>query len=322
VKPEITVIIPTRNRCNLLQQTMTAVLRQQDVTLDVIVVDDGSTEDTWSTITRVGDTRVRLLRHERTTGVSTARNDGANAATGEWLAFCDDDDLWAPDKLSRQLSAARSANSSWAYGGAVQINDALSVLAGTPPLTPELLVARLPRSNVLPGGSSNAIVRADLFREAGGWDPTLMNLADWDLWIRLAKRAVPVCVPEPLVGYRIHDRNASRDRACILREAKVLNGRYDNEVDFGELHHYLAWVCLRSRLRAHALKHFALAAVYGQVQGVSRSVSILIDARLRRMTAQRVPYYHPSGWRERANTWLSDLRRELANAAPLTSFST
>jgi glycosyltransferase involved in cell wall biosynthesis len=243
--------------------------------------------------------------------VSEARNHGAREATGAWLAFCDDDDLWAPRKLSRQLEAAATGNRGWAYGGAVLINDALTVLSGAPPPAPESIVSRLPRTNAVPGGSSNAIVRADVFRQAGGWDPRLQNLADWDLWIRLAQSGVPACVAEPLVAYRIHATNASRNRALILEEAKVLDGRYHNRIDYGALHHYLGWVCLRSGLPARALGQFARAMFHGQLRGVSRSAAILIDARLRRLTSRPARYYHSNAWRQRADAWLGDLRRTM-----------
>ena len=94
-----TVVIPTRNRPDLLCLTLTSVLRQRDVDLQVIVVDDGSTEDTAGVVSRSGDHRVRVLRQATSKGVSTARNVGLSEVTTEWVAFCDDDDLWSPDKL-------------------------------------------------------------------------------------------------------------------------------------------------------------------------------------------------------------------------------
>ena len=129
----------------------------------------------------------------------------------------------------------------------MRIDSAHHIIGGTPPPVPQRLVERLPSWNLMPGGSSNVIVRSEVFSRAGGWDPELINLADWDLWIRLAQLDLPASVTEPLVGYRVHASNASADTTLILREAGLLDGRYGNHVDYGELHHYLAWVCLRSR---------------------------------------------------------------------------
>jgi glycosyltransferase involved in cell wall biosynthesis len=308
VKPEITVVIPTHNRCDLLRQTLRAVLLQRDVDLEVIVVDDGSTDDTHEVVGRLTDPRLRLIRHERAMGVSNARNHGASEAAGAWVAFCDDDDLWAPEKLASQLAAAADTGRKWVYGGAVVIDNTLKVRSGAPPLAPEQLLERLAGFNPLPGGSSNVIMRADLLREVGCWDPHLVNLADWDLWIRLARCGLPACVSAPLVGYRIHASNASANRALMLKEARLVESRYGHRIDYAELHHYLAWVSLRSSRRVPALGEFALAALHGQMRAVGRSVGILVDARLRRLTGRQLVYYHPVGWEQRANDWLAALR--------------
>ena len=190
----------------------------------------------------------------------------------------------------------------------VTIDNTLTVRSGSVPPKPEQLVRRLSGFNALPGGSSNAIIRADVFWQVGGWDADLVNLADWDLWIRLASCGLPACVPEPLVGYRLHANNASSNRLLMWCEAHRLEIRYGQRLDYAELHHYLAWVALRSTQRVRALSEFVLAAVHGQVRPVVRSLSILIDARLRRIAGRPLVYYHPTEWRQRANTWLADLR--------------
>src|SRR5881397_1285072 len=118
----VTVVIPTRNRSDLLRQTLTSVLRQRDVDLRVIVVDDASTDDVAGVVAGWGDGRVRVLRNDAATGVSAARNRGLSETTTEWVGFCDDDDLWSPDKLGRQLAAARSPRRDWAYTGCVYVN--------------------------------------------------------------------------------------------------------------------------------------------------------------------------------------------------------
>ncbi len=308
--PDITVVVPTRNRRELLQLTLRTILAQRDVDLEVIVVDDGSADDTSAMVSGFQDRRVRLIRHERPTGVSIARNHGAAAAMADWLAFCDDDDLWAPDKLARQLATAAGAGRKWAYGGDVRIDLSHNILAGAPPPTPDQLVERLPSWTLMPGGSSNVILRADLFSTAGGWDPALVNLADWDLWARLARAAPPACVAAPLVGYRIHRGNASSDTKLILREARFLDGRYAVRLDYGELYRYLAWVCLRSGRRWPALGHFVQAAARGQARSVATTLTALSRDRIaNRVTAMRpkVPAARDP-WIAEAETWIAPLR--------------
>ena len=112
---DVSVIIATRNRSTLLAETLRSVLGQRGVDFEVIVVDEASTDDTAALLAALDDPRVRVIRHGEALGLSAARNHGAAEANGDWLAFIDDDDLWAPDKLARQLRAAEDARRDWVY---------------------------------------------------------------------------------------------------------------------------------------------------------------------------------------------------------------
>jgi glycosyltransferase involved in cell wall biosynthesis len=313
VRPDVTAVIPTHNRAQLLATTLRTVLWQRDVALEVIVVDDGSSENIATVIEQFADSRVRLVRHEVPQGVSLARNHGAAEAGAPWLAFCDDDDLWAPDKIARQLAAAQALGRAWSYGGAVHVNTALRVLSAIVPPPPERLVAVLPRWNTMPGGSSNVIVLAELFQAVGGWDPGLINLADWDLWARLAREALPACVERPLVGYRIHAGNASANTELILREARQMNRRPGARLDFGELHHYLAWVHLRAGRRRPAVPHLMKAAAHGQVTAVGKTMLGIMRHRAARwLPALSSPLADVRAeWVAESEAWIAPLREAL-----------
>src|SRR3954471_7629024 len=155
---DVSVIIPTRNRSTLLAMTLRSVLRQRDVGFEVIVVDAASTNDPTELLATIDDARVRIIRHDEALGLSAARNHGASVANGDWLAFIDDDDLWAPDKLVRQLHAAEDAKRDWVYTGSVNI-EGPSIVHSRPPLPPEETVDLLPRYNAIPGGGSNVVWR-------------------------------------------------------------------------------------------------------------------------------------------------------------------
>src|SRR5262245_25673454 len=116
---QVSVIVPTRNRRELLPTTLRSALGQRGVDLELLIVDDASDDDTAAAAQALGDGRIRVIRLDKPSGVSAARNRGAAAAQGEWLAFLDDDDLWAPDKLARQLDAARESGRDWGYTGGV-----------------------------------------------------------------------------------------------------------------------------------------------------------------------------------------------------------
>jgi glycosyltransferase involved in cell wall biosynthesis len=325
----VTVVIPTRNRPDLLRLTLRSVLGQRDVDLHVIVVDDASsTEDTAGVVSSFADRRLRIVRQAVTRGVSRARNRGVSDAQTEWVAFCDDDDLWSPDKLSRQIAAARSGRRDWAYTGCVYVNVELVVQNGAPPLPADAMRAALARYNAMPAGASNVIVRSDVFGRLGGFDPSLTHLPDWDLWLRLARHGVPACVPEPLVGYRLHGGNASFRTAEMLAELDEFERRHALTTDRARFHRHLAHLCLRMGRRREALGHFARALLRVR-DGFSR-IDLMTDARMAREHASDVirrrlglrrgaraaerlrdarardPH---AAWKAQAQAWLDDLER-------------
>jgi hypothetical protein len=171
-------------------------------------------------------------------------------------------------------------------------------------------VNTLPRWNAIPGGSSNVVVRAEVLMAAGGWNAGLINLADWDLWTRLARLGAPACVDRPLVGYRVHPGNASANTSLILREARLMDGRYGARLDYGALHHYLAWVHLRSGRRKAALAHLAKAAGRGEIVEVARTLATLARARMGKTVTALSPQPSPlqRAWMAEAERWISRLR--------------
>jgi Glycosyl transferase family 2 len=302
--PDVSVVIPTHNRRRLLGQTLRSVLAQRGVDFEVVVVDDGSTDGTAEAVAALGDRRVRLWRHQHPRGVATARNAGAAAARGPWVAFLDDDDLWAPDKLAGQLAVAGN-EAGWVYAGAVEVDDAGRLLGGTPPPPPDTLLAGLTRRNPMPAGSSNVMVRAALLQDAGGFDPTLRHLADWDLWLRLARRDRPACVPAPLVAYRIHPGQATMDTAGMVAEARVLQSRHG--ADPAAIHRWAAWSQLRAGRRRAAVAAYAAAVRTGDLASVARSAVALLALQPTRLRRPRRRAATAPGWHLAAQAWLEEL---------------
>jgi glycosyltransferase involved in cell wall biosynthesis len=310
---EVTAVVPTRNRAFLLSQTLRSVVAQRGVDLEAVVVDDGSTDGTPAVVAGMRDPRLRLVRHERPRGVSAARNRGIAEARGAWVAFLDDDDLWAPQKLASQLAAARREHRAWAVTGAVSVDDRLRVLAGEPPLLPERIVADLARYNSVPAGASNVVVRADLLAGTGGFDPGLRHMADWDLWIRLGRTGPPATVPRPLLAYRLHRANATMDTAFDprepLAELDAIVDRYGIPADRLAVERWIAWTCLRAGRRGTSLRAYVRAARGGDPKSLVRAaISLLHPAVGRRV------YYRPflqrgqdEAWLGEARSWLRDL---------------
>jgi glycosyltransferase involved in cell wall biosynthesis len=299
---DTSVIVPTRNRSALLAMTLRSVLRQEDVDFEVIVVDEASTDGTAAFLSTVDDARVRVIRHDQPRGLSAARNHGAAEARGEWLAFVDDDDLWAPDKLVRQLEAAQKANSDWVYTGSVNI-DGRRITHGAAPLPPEEAVAALQRYNAIPGGGSNVVLRQSAWRRIGPFDVRFQGGEDWDMWIRMAKRGLPAWVCSPLMAKRMHSTNMFSNVEQIMRSTKLIEALHHTEVDWGVIHRWVAHVYLRGGHRRLALDQFARAAARGQLRSVVRDLNVILQ---RRRNPNTDGHNTGDSWRAAAAAWLRE----------------
>jgi glycosyltransferase involved in cell wall biosynthesis len=308
--PDVSVVIPTRNRSGLLARTLRSALRQHGVDLEVVVVDDGSTDDTADMLRRFGDPRLHLVQQVSPLGVSASRNAGVAAASGEWVAFLDDDDLWAPDKLALQLQAAKAAGSAWVYAGAVNVDDRLRILEGGPPPPPERMPELLIRYNPVPAGASNVMVRADALARVGAFDPQLRRTEDWDLWIRLTRDGPPAAVRRPLVAYRMHPHsNAFVDTAEILTETAMIERRHRIPVDHAAHYRRAAWISLRAGRRWQAAGYYAQAIRRGDVRSLARAVVGLgypgVASARRHRRLRRDP--EVARWQADARRWLDEI---------------
>jgi glycosyltransferase involved in cell wall biosynthesis len=208
--PEVSVVIPARNAAAFVGAAIESVLRQTFRDFELLVVDNGSTDDT-ARIAATYPAPVRCLSEPRA-GVAFARNRGLRESRGRWIAFLDADDLWLPPKLEAQLRALRSRPGARACSTAFEIVDsALRPLAvKRHPLTTSLLEELLFVGNVI-GPPSTPLIERELLVRENGFDPELSYGADWNLWIRLAACTELAYVDEVLVRYRVHDSNMSRN---------------------------------------------------------------------------------------------------------------
>jgi glycosyltransferase involved in cell wall biosynthesis len=307
---DVSVVVPTRNRCAFLSMTLRSVMRQQGVSFEIVVVDEASSDGTSAMLAALADPRIRIIRHAMPVGVGAARNRGAWVARGEWLAFLDDDDLWAPDKLVTQLEAARTTGRDWAYTGAVVFRSDGEIVRAQQPLPPAETVRALLRYDAIPGGGSNVVVRRAIWQQAGPFDTRLRNTEDWEMWIRLAKLGPPACVNRPLVARRLHASNSSLEVAEIVRGTRRIEALHRTTADWGRLHRWMAHCCLRTGQRRDALRHFARAAVRGQMGAV---VSDLYAVAKERFGAdrERAPAHEADPWIVPAAEWLQAFRESL-----------
>jgi glycosyltransferase involved in cell wall biosynthesis len=263
--PEITVIVPTRNRWPLLSRcALPSVRAQEDVDLELVVVDDGSRDETSARLAEISDHRMRVLHHDVALGQPVARNTGASVARGGWLAFLDDDDLWAPRKLRLQLDAATASGAGWVYARSVTVDASLRVLRDDPFPTPAELPELLLHGNWIPGGGSNVIVRSDLFRLAGRFDESLATVEDWDLWLRLLESGLPAACDELTIARMEHGENSIvRDWRKVKVAVERMMSKY-RPVDDADRQGVAQWIAIeqyRAGKRLAAARMFVSIAV-------------------------------------------------------------
>jgi glycosyltransferase involved in cell wall biosynthesis len=214
--PTFSVVIPARDAAATIASAVADTLGQTAKPVEVIVVDDGSQDGTADRAREAGD--VLVVRTEGV-GAAGARNEGAARATGDWLAFLDADDRWAPGYLAAAADAIRSAPDAVACMGAATPVDEAGRAVGAHPIGPEVAFADLLTRRVTPTTSA-ALVRRDAFERAAGFFTGFERTAgveDLDLWLRLALAGRFIGQPLPLVTYLVQDsRDAQRSREELL----------------------------------------------------------------------------------------------------------
>ena len=226
--PSVTIIIPTYNRAHVLGQTLDSVQQQSFSDYEVVLVDDGSQDDTR----RVVSNHAMPIRYiyQPNKGVSEARNHAVRVARGEFLAFLDSDDLWEPTFLERSVTRLRTqADEVLVYTDFVSVNAKGRTLRGhrkrpsgghvTAPLFASVFIH-----------TSAVVARRLAIIDAGGFDPNLSHNEDYDLWLRLSLRHRFGLIPEPLCLRRCHAESLSRN-GCTpqirLDKARLLEHFYE-----------------------------------------------------------------------------------------------
>lgn len=313
-RPDVTVVIPTHDRAALVARAVHGALAQARVAVEVIVVDDGSEDATPSALAAIDDPRLTVVRHDVALGVAAARNAGIARAAAPWIAFLDDDDLWAPSKLAGQIDAMqRDPFARWACTGATIVTPALAPVRAERAPGPGPVADHLLRYNHVPGGASSVLAETALVRNLGGFDPQLSSMADWDLWVRLALASPIATVDAPLVAYVEHDGMSRQTRTLdaeldrFERKHAAERARRGLGFDRAWWERYFGELDARAGRRRAAVSHHLAAARRGDARALAHAALTPFGIGLAwkdRRAARRMP----PGWRAETERWLARYR--------------
>lgn len=220
--PKVSVIIPTYNSAHFIIEAVDSVLAQTFTDFEVLVVDDGSKDNTKEVLTEKYGDSIQYFYKENG-GVSKARNFGIENANGKYVAFLDSDDAWIPEKLEKQITALEKNSENKACYSSFYLCDENLNPTGINPsdrkadaLTDLLLIGNVVAT------PSTVIAEKELFQQVGGFDDQLSQCADWEMWIRLATKTEFIYIDEPLLKYRIHGANMSKNAALLEKDTILL----------------------------------------------------------------------------------------------------
>ena len=271
---KVSVIVPAYNAMTYLPKTIDSVLEQTFTDFEVIIVNDGSSDDIEKWVDTITDNRVRLIS-QKNQGAATARNTGIAHAKGEYIAFLDSDDLWEQTKLEKQVNCLdNNPDVGLVYAWISSIdengNNRGKIFANN---AEGYVWEKLIEENIVMSGSA-AMVRRDCFEKLGVFDQNLRFAEDWEMWIRIARNYSFAAIKEPLVYYRHHPNNKSQHYIKKIDNFRLIIEKSFESVPFELLYlrnksysavnFLFAWKCIQNQapdcnkaeyFRAQAFKH-------------------------------------------------------------------
>lgn len=221
--PKVSVLLTCYNHLRFLEECVQGVADQTFRDWEIVAVDDGSTDGTREWLTACPVPMVRLF-NEVNLGSYGSLNYALTHSTGEFVAVLNDDDVWRPEKLARQVEAMEDSRVGFVHTGGKFIDDDSRPITDPRPLGFEyprfadgdVLASLVEFNKVI---NSAALVRRSALEQVGGWDPGFYGCGDWHLWLKIAQGWEARFIDQPLTLYRVHRRQASRDQMRMNQDS-------------------------------------------------------------------------------------------------------
>lgn len=256
----VSVIVLTWNRAQLLSEAVESILNQTYPEFELLIIDNESTDHTEEYVSSLTEGRIRYFRHANRGNLSVNRNYGISQAKGDFIAFCDDDDLWEPAKLETQLRIfeqhpeAAMVCSDGLFFSKKGVLGYLIKRKESGWITLDDLLSG--RNDVV---MSSAMIRREVFKDVGKWeeDPEIFTVEDYNLWVRIAARHPIYYLNEPLVRIRVHEAMSShKDTRIMMAKVKTMFTKLNQKGILSEEQYQWAQRNVRQRYRMAVFKEF------------------------------------------------------------------
>jgi glycosyltransferase involved in cell wall biosynthesis len=251
---KVSIVLPAYNAMTYLPQAYQSALAQTFTDFEILIVNDGSSDNIEEWVAKITDSRVRYIP-QKNQGAQGARNTGINNAKGEYVALLDADDLWEATKLEKQVrlldeNPEVGLVDTWIILIDREGNSKGWVHAST--AEGQIWEEIIQEPTIICG--SSPMIRRQCFEKVGVFDPSLRYAGDWDLWIRIASRYSFALVKEPLVRYRLHPQNTSKNCRGMARDCRTVIDRAFasaspelmslKDKTYGQLNSYIAGIAI------------------------------------------------------------------------------
>ncbi len=236
---KVSVIIPTHNRAEFLPSAITSVLNQTFQDFEIIIVDDGSKDNTQEVVLNFNDKRIKYIRNEVNKGEAGSRNVGILNSNAGYIAFLDDDDEWLPDKLRLQVDLLENNPSivGVVYTGYVEVDRSNNKIIWqmVPAKRGNIYKDILVKNYV--GVPSTVVLRRACFEKVSLFDENIIYPTDYDMWIRLSDKFCFEYIKESLVRYYVHERSISGNLELRIRGAEKILKKYEQSFSLNSKAH-------------------------------------------------------------------------------------